>query len=314
MIGSILYRILYVIVWLFSLLPLRLMYLLSDLIWLVMFACPPLRYRRKIVQKNLRESFPDRNDSELRSIERRFYRQFLDQIFETVKMASMGRRRICRHMTFSDTEVICRDFEEGRSAVLYLGHTGNWEWISSLPLHFDSAREFCQVYHPLENRAFDRLMLKLRGRYSAQSIPMEHTLRRLLEFRRDGKPFIVGMIADQVPLLWNIHYFTRFMNHDTPVFTGSERIARKMDLAVYYCKVTRVRRGYYNCRFIPMFPHTADLPEYAVTEKYMRLLEENICEQPYLWLWTHNRWKRTRQDYLNWLASVRRDRDNNLKQ
>lgn len=302
--AKILSSFLYGLIWVISLLPLPVMYLVSDIIWLVMFICPPLRYRRKIVRKNLALSFPEKDRKWLHRTERRFYYQFACQIMECLKMASARPSWIKRHMEFTGYEKVKEEALKGQSQIFYLGHTGNWEWISSLNLYFQEnpVMQGCQVYHKLENKTMDLLMLRIRGRYGATSIPMEHVMRRLLEYKKEGKSFLVGMIADQIPLWWNIHYWTDFMNRKTPVFTGSERISRKMDTGVWYFHVSRKRRGYYRCDMQLMFLHTADLPEFAVTEKYMRMLENNIRECPELWLWTHNRWKRTWEGYQNWLA------------
>lgn len=302
--SKILANILYALIWVISMLPLPVLYLFSDIVWCIMYICPPLRYRHKIVRKNLKLSFPDKDKRWLRHTERQFYYQFACQVMEGLKNASASPRWIMRHMEITGYEKVREEAAKGQSQIFYLGHTGNWEWISSLNLYFNDMEKAagCQVYHKLENETMDLLMLKLRSRFGTQSIPMEHVMRRLVEFRRDGKVFLVGMIADQVPMWWNIHYWTEFMNRKTPVFTGSERISRKMDAGVWYLHVTRKRRGYYRCDMQLMYNHTADLPEFAVTEKYMRMLEDNIRECPYLWLWTHNRWKRTWEGYQRWLA------------
>ena len=306
---KILSTILFCIIWAISLLPLRVLYLFADLVWLIMFICPPLRYRRRIVQNNLALSFPEKDGSWLKRTERRFYFQFLSQIMESLKMASMGPGWMKRHIEFNGIDALNAELDKGRSQVLYLGHTGNWEWIASIPLHLHPDKAMgCQVYHVLENHVMDSLMLKMRGRYGAVSIPMEHIARRLIEYRRSGQTFVVGMIADQVPLWWNIHYWTRFMNRKTPVFTGSETLSRKLGLGTWYLHVSRPRRGRYCCEFVPMFSETAGLDEFAVTERYMRLLEDNIKECPELWLWTHNRWKRTWEGYQDWLKSCKSNR------
>ncbi|MCQ2127481.1 MAG: lysophospholipid acyltransferase family protein [Bacteroidaceae bacterium] len=293
----------YSFLWLISLLPLRLLYLFSDIIWIVMFLCPPLRYRRNVVRKNLRTSFPDKGVKELKRIERRFYRQFLDQIFEMFKSASMPGWWMRRHMRFEGTDILEKEFSQGRSIVMYLGHTGNWEWISSLPLNLDGNAVCCQVYHPLENAVTDSIMLKLRSRYGAESIAMKHVLRTLLGYRKAGKQFVVGMIADQVPLWWDIHYWTDFLNHNTPVLSGSEQIIRKMDLCACYGHISRPRRGHYVLKVVPMFSRAEGIEEFGITEKYFRLLEDNIRETPELWLWSHNRWKRTWEGYQKWLKT-----------
>ena len=302
--SKIIANILYALVWVISLLPLPLLYLVSDVIWFIMFICPPLRYRKKIVRKNLALSFPDKDRKWLRRTERRFYYQFACQVMEALKTVSAGKKWILRHMEFSGMDHLVQETIKGRSGIGYLGHVGNWEWIPSLNLFFADVDDFVggQVYHKLENPAMELFMYKLRNRFGTVSIPMEQVMRRFLSYRNEGKKFFIGMIADQVPLWWNIHYWTEFMKRETPVFTGAERLARKLDLEVWYMHIIRKRRGYYKCDLQLIFEHTDNLPEYAVTEKYMRLLEDNIRECPELWLWTHNRWKRTKEGYQNWLA------------
>ena len=294
----------YGLVWVLSLLPMPLLYLFSDIAWLIMFIFPPLRYRKSIVRKNLSLSFPDKDKRWLRRTERRFYYQFACQVMEALKTVSAGKRWIMRHMEFTGQDKLVQETLNGRSGIGYLGHVGNWEWIPSMNLFFTDLEDFVggQVYHRLENKTMELFMYKLRNKFGTVSIPMEQVMRRFLTYRNEDKRFFIGMIADQVPMWWNIHYWTKFMNRDTPVFTGAERLARKLDLEVWYMHVTRKRRGFYRCDLQLMYEHSKDLPEFAVTEKYMRLLEDNIHECPELWLWTHNRWKRTREGYQNWLA------------
>ena len=183
----------------------------------------------------------------------------------------------------------------------YMGHTGNWEWVSALPTQLNAKYQVCQIYHVLENSVMNNVMLKIRGAYGAESISMERTLRQLLEYKNRGQQFIVGMIADQVPLMRNIHYWTQFMNQKTPVFTGAERIAKKLDLAVFYAEVIRIKRGRYECVLHLMYESTKDEPEHSVTERYNRMLENTIHNNPAIWLWSHNRWKRTWEGYQKYL-------------
>lgn len=302
--AKILSSVIYAIVWLFSLLPMPLLYLFSDIAWLIMFVIPPLRYRKKIVRKNLSNAFAGKDHKWLRRTERRFYYQFACQVVESIKTISAGRWWMERHIEFTGYEALKEAVRSGQSQIVYMGHVGNWEWVPSINRYFDNMPKLsvCQVYHRLENNIMEHFMLKLRSKFGTESIPMEQVMRRLITYRKSGMEYIVGMIADQVPLWWNIHYWTQFMNQKTPVFTGAERIARKMDAGVWYLHTTRKRRGCYRCDIRLMYRHTAELPEYAVTEQYMRMLEQNIMESPHLWLWSHNRWKRTWEGYQKWLS------------
>lgn len=276
-----------------SLLPLWVFYRLSDGLYYLVYHV--VRYRRRVVYANLRSSFPEKSEAEIERIAKDFYSFFCDYIVETLKFFSMGEKNIRKRMKFEGLDQVKKDFANGRSVSVYLGHYCNWEWISSLGLHLD---EQCgQIYHPLENATLDRLFLYMRGRFKAQSIKMDDTFLTILKWKKEGRKNIVGYIADQVPGYNNIHYWADFLHHDTPVFTGAERISKIMDTAVYYIDVERPRRGYYVARFIKIADSLNEHPVFFATEQYFRLLEQNIQRAPQYWLWSHKRWKRTREEF-----------------
>ncbi len=276
-----------------SLLPLWVFYRLSDGLYYLVYHV--VRYRRRVVYANLRSSFPEKSEAEIERIAKDFYSFFCDYIVETLKLFSMGEKNIRKRMKFEGLGQVKEDFANGRSVSVYLGHYCNWEWISSLGLHLD---EQCgQIYHPLENATLDRLFLYMRGRFKAQSIKMDDTFLTILKWKKEGRKNIVGYIADQVPGYNNIHYWADFLHHDTPVFTGAERISKIMDTAVYYIDVERPRRGYYVARFIKIADSLNEHPVFFATEQYFRLLEQNIQRAPQYWLWSHKRWKRTREEF-----------------
>ena len=169
--------------------------------------------------------------------------------------------------------------------------------MTSLPLWVSPKGQCGQIYHPLENKWFDRMSLRFRQRLGAVCIPMAETLRRLLQYREEGQPVVIGYISDQVPFWNNIHHWCQFLNHDTPVLTGTERLARKTGHAVFYLDIQRVKRGYYEATFklITLEPKT--MGEYEITDAYFRMLEASIRRAPQYWLWSHNRWKRTREEF-----------------
>ena len=276
-----------------SLLPLWVFYRLSDGLYYLVYHV--VRYRRRVVYANLRSSFPEKSEAEIERIAKEFYSFFCDYIVETLKLFSMGEKNMRKRMKFEGLDQVKEDFANGRSVSVYLGHYCNWEWISSLGLHLD---EQCgQIYHPLENATVDRLFLYMRGRFKAQSIKMDDTFLTILKWKKEGRKNIVGYIADQVPGYNNIHYWADFLHHDTPVFTGAERISKIMDTAVYYIDVERPRRGYYVARFIKIADSLNEHPVFFATEQYFRLLEKNIQRAPQYWLWSHKRWKRTREEF-----------------
>lgn len=297
---KILYACIFCIWYLISLLPLRVLYILSDGLYCLIYYV--VKYRRPLVRKHLFDCFPEKTDQERLRIERGFYAWFCDYIVESIKLFSMSKKQIMKRMQFVGVEQINETCKNGQSCAVYLGHYCNWEWVTSLPLWADNGIEFGQIYHVLENPVFDNLFLYLRNRLGAVSIPMAETLRKIVKMRQDGKQVVIGFIADQVPHWNNIHYWTNFLNHDTPVLTGTERIAKKANFAVYYLDIMRIKRGYYKAEFKLISQQSKECGDYEITEAYFRSLEKTIQRQPEFYLWTHNRWKRTREKWLQKLA------------
>lgn len=290
-----LYYIVLSIWYVISLLPLRVLYVISDLLFLLIFYV--FRYRRNIVKKNLSESFPEKSSKEKKAIERKFYLFFCDYLVETIKLLTISKKQLKKRMVFKGTEIIDDIVNDGQSCAVYLGHYCNWEWITSLPLAVKPAGQCGQIYHPLENKDFDRLFLHLRERMGAICIPMSETIRRIAEYRRDKRQLVIGYISDQVPFWNNIHYWTNFLNHDTPVLTGTERIAKSAGHAVFFADVKRIKRGYYECNFKLITREPKKFEDFELTEIYFRELEKTIKQEPQYWLWSHNRWKRTHEEF-----------------
>ena len=292
---KVVYYIVIGIWYLLSLLPLKVHYLLSDLLYFIIYKM--FGYRIRVVRQNLESSFPEKDTPELRVIERRFYHCLCDYFVETVKTMTMSERQMRRRMVFKGTETVNECVADGQSCAVYLGHTFNWEWITSLPLWVSPIAHCGQLYHALESPLFDRLFLRLRQRWGAECIALTDILRKTIEYKHRQQPTILGYLGDQVPHWNNIHHWCQFLNHDTPVMTGTERIARKNGQALFFLDVKRVRRGYYEAMFRLMTREPQQLAEYEATDIYFRMLEESIRQQPELWLWSHNRWKRTREEF-----------------
>ena len=289
---------------LMSLLPMGVLHFISDLVYYPLYYV--VRYRRKIVHKNLVNAFPDKTEKEIEKIEKKFYSAFCDYVMETVKLMSMSPEKIKKHLRFEGTEEVERlASQEGRSCVVYMGHTFNWEFVTSLPLHFkDPKIQFGQIYHPLANKAMDRLFLELRNQYGAESISMANTLRRILQLNKAKTPFVIGFIADQVPHWEAIDYWMEFFQQETPVFTGTEKIARRTGSAVFYMSLRKERRGCYVATFHKLSDDASKTEENELTHQYYQLLEKKISENPELWLWTHRRWKRTKDKYQEWKEKI----------
>ena len=292
---KLLYYLTYATLWLLSLLPLRALYVLSDLIYLLVYHVAG--YRKRLVRRHLADSFPEKSEAERRRIERAFYRWFCDYLVETVKLLTISHSQIRRRMVFKGTEIIDEIVESGQSCAIYLGHYCNWEWITSMPLWVSPKAQCGQIYHALENADFDRIFLTLRQRMGAVCIPMAETLRRLAAYRQQKQPVVIGYISDQVPFWNNIHHWLTFLHHDTPVLTGTERLARTAGHAVLYIDITRPRRGYYEAEIKLIARDPRQTKDYELTDAYFRMLEASIRRAPQYWLWTHNRWKRSHEEF-----------------
>ncbi len=289
------YYFLFGLWYLFSLLPMRVHYILSDAIFCLLYYI--IRYRRRVVRKNLTESFPEKPLEEVVKIERGFYHWFCDYFVESVKYISISEKAMKKRFVFKNPELVEETIKSGQSVGFYMGHYCNWEWVSSLPLWIKSGAQVGHIYHPLENQVFDRLFLYLRQHMGCVSIPMQETLRKMLEFKQAGQPIIIGYLSDQKPHWVNIHHWVDFLNHDTPVLTGTERVLRKMNHAVYYLDIWRPRRGYYEAEFKLITREPQQTKDFEITDAYYQQLEQTIRRAPEYWLWSHNRWSRTREEF-----------------
>lgn len=296
---KLLYYILFGLWWLLSIIPMPILYLFSTVFYLVAYYV--VRYRRKLVRKNLTECFPGKSEKQIVRIEKRFYLYFCDLMFEAIKFFSISKAEMRYRMKFHGAERVNESIHNGRSVAFFLGHNCNWEWISSIPLWIDNENsKSLQLYHPLENPIMDRLVGYERERMGSTNVPMAQSIRHIMKYRKEGKPVLVGFIADQVPIWESLNYWLPFFGKDTPVMTGGERIARKMDMDCYYINVRRRHRGRYEATFELMTDQPNKMPEFWITEEYYRRLEANISQQPSYWLWTHRRWKRTREKFFQY--------------
>lgn len=268
-------------------------YLFADLLYLAVYRIA--KYRRKVVRKNIEDSFPDKSTKELRKIERHFYRNFADTVVETLSLPHISDKEMKQRMEFVGIEHIDRLLAEGKSIAVYFAHTFNWEWATSVSLHTklkpSDNVEFGQVYRPLKSSKADNLMLKLRGRFNSVCYPKASALRCLLKARKRGALTITGFMSDQHPSHGDPGHLTTFLNHPTLMITGTETLARKLNMAAVYWDMEKTSRGHYRITVHPLADNVADTEQGVVTEKYTRLLEKTIQRDPSIWLWTHNRWK-----------------------
>lgn len=249
-----------------------------------------MKYRIKVVHDNLALCFPEKSEEEIREISKKFYRHLCDIFVETAKLAHISDDEIERRVRIEGIDEMNKTLGSGKSIVLLLGHFGNWEWVTCAARKFVPGGVMCEIYHPLTDKAVDRLMLDLRSRFGTENIPMKHTLRRLLEIQRDGKNFACGFISDQRPFTDDLRHWTYFFDIDTPYVNGGEAIGSRLGAEFFYAEMCPdKKRGCYTLIFSRLDP-IDDGEENPYTRAYWHKLEESIRRNPPYWLWSHNRW------------------------
>lgn len=288
---AVVFYLFYGFVWTITLLPLRVLYIFADLIYYIIYYITG--YRKKVVRTNLKNAFPEKTENERRDIEKKFYRHLADMFVETVKILHLSEKENRKRLIIKNPDLLTRLYSEGRDIIAILGHYSNWELMTILPKLFDF--QFISVYKPLKNKYFDRLLLKFRGRYGNVLTPMSMVIREIINHKKQNIRTFTAFLSDQTPVKDDIQYWTRFLNQDTAVYLGAEKIARKYGMAVIFLNYRKVSRGYYSITYELICDNAAELPEYMVTEAHIRRLEEIIREKPEYWIWSHRRWKHNRE-------------------
>lgn len=279
------------IIRIFSLLPLSLLYGIADYIIypLVRYV---VRYRLKLVRKNIRLSFPEKSEDERNAIVDAFYHHFTDILVEIIYGYRASDEEMRQRVVFENMEVLEELARKKHGVIAYLGHVGNWEWIADVGKQFaDKSIVEYNVYRKQKNANADKAMLLLRSKRGGECVEKNQLLRKLVQLRHADHPFVIGLIADQKPSPRNAHTWTTFLNQDTAFLDGGEVLSRKFNLGVVYANIISPQRGYYRIHFEVITDNPNSLPENEITLSYARMIEANIRQQPARWLWTHNRWK-----------------------
>lgn len=285
--SAIIYYILLPFIYLISILPFRILYFISDGVFIVLYYI--IGYRRSIVLTNLRNSFPEKNEKELEHISKAFYKYLCDLFLEIFKTLTISRSTAMKRCRFSPEalSLFSKYANERKSIILVLGHWGNWEW-SGKSFTLLEMQQLYVIYHPLHNRYFDGLFYKIRVRFGTKLIAMKDTLREMI--RHKAEFTAIAFLADQTPPPEGA-YWTTFLNQDTAVFIGTEKIARMLNFPVVYARVERIRRGYYVISAETISDEPAKSKEGEISEAHIRKLEKDIIAHPEIWLWSHRRWK-----------------------
>lgn len=273
--------------YLLSVLPLRVLYVLSDV-----FVFPLLyhliKYRRNVVRKNLRASFPEKSEEELKTIEVKFYHHLADLFLETIKLFTISKDSLAQRVDCDPDGVLKGMFDKNQSMVMSVGHFGNYEW-GSAALPSATRHEVYVPYKKVQNPYFDQLFKKSRGVLSVHLFHAHRTQAALYKIDRQ-QPFILGLANDQSAPP-KTAFWTKFLNQDTSFFAGTEKISREMELAVVYARILKVARGHFRMEY-ELITENANLePAEFIMKRHVELLEADIRSQPEFWLWTHKRWK-----------------------
>lgn len=274
--------------YLVSIVPFAWIYRISDFLYFILYRLGS--YRKNIVHTNLKNSFPDKNEVERLQIQQNFYRFFFDLMLETIKTMSISPEELRKRILFEDTSILHKYAELQQSIIIVMGHFGNWE-LGGARFAIDDFHKLVVVYHPLQNEYFDQLMYKMRTRLGNGLYTMKNTLRGMIEHK--NQLTATAFIADQTPPRHGA-YWMDFLNQDTPVFTGTGKIANKFNYPVIYASVKRTKRGYYTILLEELCANPSQTEPEEIVAQFFRKLEQDIREMPETWLWTHRRWKRQR--------------------
>jgi KDO2-lipid IV(A) lauroyltransferase len=280
-------------IYLISLLPFGLLYTFSDFLFFLFYRL--IGYRKEVVFRNLQHSFPEKSEAELKKIQIKFYQYFFDLALETVKSLTISPKNLTKRVSFEDTSIFKKHFGNDQSIIIVMGHYGNWE-LGGARFALEPFHKLYVVYHPLSNKYFDQLMYKMRTRFGNGLYPMRGTLRGMVGNRKQVTA--TAFIADQTPSPHGA-YWMDFLHQDTPVFTGTGKIANKFNYPVVYASVKRGKRGYYTIHLEELCTTSKEVDPEEIVARFTKRLEQDIREMPEFWLWTHRRWKHKRQPQTN---------------
>lgn len=268
-----------------SILPLWLLYLISDVLYVFVYHI--IRYRRTVALENLRQAFPGKPEAEIRRMARKYYRNLTDMMVETIKLLTMSKSSLAKRF-ICDLSVFNKLYAEGRSCQLHLGHNFNWEW-ANLSCIQGVKFPFLVVFMPLTNKAMNRMFRHFREKFGTVLIPANDMRNGMAPWM--GKQYLLALVADQNPGNPRRCYWYPFLNKMTAFYKGPEMSARRNDIPVVFADIRKKKRGFYEARLTLAFEHPAQTKEGEITESFVNFLEKNIYEQPEVWVWSHRRWK-----------------------
>jgi len=269
-----------------SLLPLFILYRLADAFYVLIFYV--FGYRRKVVKENLLNAFPEKTTTEICAIEKRFYKFLASLFIEVIKMKSISKKELSKRVKFKNVDLVEAYLKNNESVIFCSSHYGNYEWVCmAIGLNFSG--EHYPIYKPLSSDAFDNWFLNMRGKFGNHMVAMRQTLRAIQASKNEATMFTFG--SDQAPSKDESNYWTMFLNQESSIQLGVEKIAKKTNRPVFYLKINHLKRGYYEVDCVPICLNPAETVEFEITEMHTHFLEDMIKEAPAYWLWSHRRWK-----------------------
>lgn len=296
------YIIVFPILWLMSILPFRVLYLFSDFISFILFRI--IGYRKDVVLNNIKIAFPEKSEKEIRKIRRQFFKHFTDVFMEMIKSITISEKNVHKRFVFEDIEVINDLYKKNRSVIVVGSHYANWEWmvsINNLVHHKGYA-----VYTPIGNKYFDKMMLKYRTKYGGDFIKPSVAKKTYIENEKNGVLTINALVSDQSPQMKKTQYWSTFFNAFVPVHVGAEKIAKELNQAVVYYKVSKVKRGHYKCTFKLLAENPREFEDFKITDMFLREVEHQVAEAPQYYFWTHKRFKHM-DKYEEWKEKYKRN-------
>ncbi|MFC4759899.1 lysophospholipid acyltransferase family protein [Solitalea agri] len=277
------------VIYLFAFLPFPVLYLLSNFLKVIVFDI--IGYRKQVIFTNLRKSFPTKSEDEILLIAKQFYQNFCDLLVEAIKLSVISEKELVKRIKLIGYDKVEAFHQQGRSSIISVSHCGNWEYGPLIQGHVSSVPSMI-VYKTIKNQPVDAFVKGIRSRFGSILVPKENTLRKIAELK--GKPWLLVLAGDQKPGGKNSPFWTYFLNQETNVFLGVEKIAKSTNSVVFYCDIRRLNRGYYEAEYSLLTDSPKEMEELAITKMHLNALEEAIKKNPSNWLWSHRRWKSKR--------------------
>ncbi|SCX93346.1 KDO2-lipid IV(A) lauroyltransferase [Flavobacterium caeni] len=281
------YLLAYPLLWCISRLPFPLLYLVSDVVFVLLYYV--IGYRKKTVRGNLKLAFPDWSEKERLVIERKSYRHLCDMFLEMIKTLSISEKEIKKRFQFTNIETYQALERENKSVAMMVAHYASYEWAISMNYYVNF--KGYAIYKRIANPYFDKLVHDIRSRFQAYLITTKDTIPMIHENEKAGIRGVYGFASDQSPKASRAYHWGSFMNATTPVHTGAEMLSKKFDMNVIFLKVKKVKRGHYEATFEVLSTDVKNVPDYQITDEFLKRVEQQINEAPEFYLWTHKRWK-----------------------